>query len=179
MAERVIMPSMGLTMDEGTILEWLKQEGDPVAKDDALLVVETDKAALEVPSPYAGVLVSIAAQAGETIAVGGTIAFVGEPGEAVEERRSISPRRRQRRWRHSPRLERPPLLLGGARQRASSHREHVAWLASCGLDALALAGTGPSGRIVERDMRAVGLGGASRTARGAHHGLTSGAEAGR
>ena len=56
MAQRVIMPSLGLTMDEGTIVEWLKQEGDPIAKDDALLVVETDKAALEVPSPYEGVL---------------------------------------------------------------------------------------------------------------------------
>src|SRR5215212_6762172 len=84
MAERVIMPSLGLTMDEGTILEWLKHEGDSVSKDDALLVVETDKAALEVPSPHAGVLLSITAQAGETVAVGGTIAFVGEPGEAVE-----------------------------------------------------------------------------------------------
>jgi pyruvate/2-oxoglutarate dehydrogenase complex dihydrolipoamide acyltransferase (E2) component len=84
MAQRVIMPSLGLTMDEGTILEWLKQEGDAVAKDDPLLVVETDKAALEVPSPFAGVLVSISAAVGEIVAVGGTIAYVGEAGEVVE-----------------------------------------------------------------------------------------------
>src|SRR5215204_1266894 len=91
MAQRVIMPSLGLTMDEGTIVEWLKQEGDSIAKDDALLVVETDKAALEVPSPYEGVLLSIVATAGETVAVGETIGFIGEAGETVSAPAAATP----------------------------------------------------------------------------------------
>jgi pyruvate dehydrogenase E2 component (dihydrolipoamide acetyltransferase) len=154
MAERVIMPSLGLTMDEGTILEWLKHEGDSVSKDDALLVVETDKAALEVPSPYAGVLISITAQAGQTVAVGGTIAFVGEPGEAVEgtsaaqSSATAAPAAPQPAAREAA----PSVESAVARQFASPRARRVA--RELGLDALALAGTGPSGRVVERDVRA-------------------------
>jgi pyruvate/2-oxoglutarate dehydrogenase complex dihydrolipoamide acyltransferase (E2) component len=55
-ATPVTMPMLGLTMEEGTVAEWLKQEGESVAKDEPLLTVEMDKGTLEVPSPAAGIL---------------------------------------------------------------------------------------------------------------------------
>ena len=54
MATPVTMPVLGLTMEEGTVAEWLKHEGDTVAKDEPLLTVEMDKGTQEVPSPVAG-----------------------------------------------------------------------------------------------------------------------------
>jgi 2-oxoglutarate dehydrogenase E1 component len=67
------MPAMGDSVTEGTILEWLKKEGDTVAPDDALVEVSTDKVDAEVPSPAGGVLVKIHAQEGDTIAVGAVL----------------------------------------------------------------------------------------------------------
>src|SRR5687768_17751892 len=66
MPHQVTMPVLGLTMEEGTITEWLKQPGDSVEKEEPLLVVETDKSAVEVVSPATGVLSQIIAQAGQT-----------------------------------------------------------------------------------------------------------------
>ena len=65
----VIMPTLGLTMEEGTITEWLKREGEAVEKDEPLFVVETDKATNEVPSPASGVLQQIIAPVGATVPV--------------------------------------------------------------------------------------------------------------
>ena len=56
MSIEVTMPVLGLTMEEGTVAEWLKREGEPVAKDEPLLLVEMDKGTVEVPSPASGVL---------------------------------------------------------------------------------------------------------------------------
>ncbi len=67
------MPAMGDSVTEGTILEWLKQEGDTVAPDDALVEVSTDKVDAEVPSPVGGVIVKIHAQEGDTIAIGAVL----------------------------------------------------------------------------------------------------------
>src|SRR5438270_4231307 len=75
------MPVLGLTMEEGTVAEWLKHEGDTVAKDEPLLTVEMDKGTQEVPSPVAGVLRRIIVQAGTTVPVKAVIAEIGAPGE--------------------------------------------------------------------------------------------------
>ncbi len=72
------MPVLGLTMEQATIIEWVKAEGDRIEVDDCVLVVETDKAATDVPSPAAGILGRIIAPAGAEIPVGVTIAFLAE-----------------------------------------------------------------------------------------------------
>src|SRR5205823_2758129 len=77
----VIIPTLGLTMEEGTITEWLKREGEAVEKDEPLFVVETDKATNEVPSPASGVLQQIIAPVGATVPVRQPIAVIAEPGE--------------------------------------------------------------------------------------------------
>ena len=77
----VEMPAMGDSVTEGTVLEWLKQEGDAVAVDDALVEVSTDKVDAEVPSPAAGTIVKIHVAEGDTIAIGAVLCEIagGEP----------------------------------------------------------------------------------------------------
>src|ERR1700687_3249213 len=77
------MPVLGLTMEEGTVAEWLKKEGDSVKKDEPLLTVEMDKGTVEVPSPAAGILRRIVVQPGQTVPVKAIIAEIGEPGEVL------------------------------------------------------------------------------------------------
>lgn len=83
MAE-VRMPKMGDGMTEGTILRWLKKEGDTVAVEEPIAEIETDKANVEIPAEEAGTLVRIVAAEGETVPVGGVIAYIGEVGPATE-----------------------------------------------------------------------------------------------
>ena len=85
MPHQVTMPTLGLTMEEGTITEWLKQEGDQVAKEEPLFVVETDKSAVEVPAPADGVLRKILVPVGQAVPVSTPIAVIAQPGEAVDE----------------------------------------------------------------------------------------------
>src|SRR5215469_6677791 len=82
-ATQVTMPVLGLTMEEGTVAEWLKHEGDQVAKDEPLLTVEMDKGTVEVPAPAGGVLRRIVVQTGTTVPVRTLIAEIGEPGEVA------------------------------------------------------------------------------------------------
>jgi pyruvate dehydrogenase E2 component (dihydrolipoamide acetyltransferase) len=80
----VVMPQMGVSVSEGTITKWLKSEGDPIAADESLLEISTDKVDTEVPSPANGVLQQILAQEGETVAVGTKIAVIAPEGAEVE-----------------------------------------------------------------------------------------------
>src|SRR4051794_20747672 len=75
-------PAMGESVTEGTILEWHKQEGDPVEADEVLVEISTDKVDAEVPAPAAGVLVKIHAPEGETVQVGQLLAEIGTNGAA-------------------------------------------------------------------------------------------------
>src|SRR5215212_489180 len=152
MAERVVMPNLGLTMDQGIITEWLKQEGESVAKDEPLLVVETDKAALEVPSPYSGVLLSIREQAGATVPVGQPIGFIGEAGEAVQAPVNAPSVATVPNTTAAPSVQSPVAVPAGDAPRFISPRaRRVA--RELNLDVAAITGSGPGGRIVERDVQ--------------------------
>lgn len=83
MADNIIMPQLGESIAEGTIVKWLKQPGDQVKKDENILLISTDKVEAEIPSPSAGVLLNIAVGPGETVAVGTVLGQVGQAGEAV------------------------------------------------------------------------------------------------
>src|ERR671939_353771 len=79
----VVMPQMGVSVSEGTITKWLKQEGDQVESDEPLLEISTDKVDTEVPSPGSGTLTQILVQEGETVEVGTKLAVIGgAPAEA-------------------------------------------------------------------------------------------------
>jgi pyruvate dehydrogenase E2 component (dihydrolipoamide acetyltransferase) len=78
----VVMPQMGVSVSEGTITKWLKQEGEEIQADEPLLEISTDKVDTEVPSPGTGVVQQIIHQEGETVPVGERIAVIGAPGAA-------------------------------------------------------------------------------------------------
>lgn len=77
----VTMPQLGETVVEGTVARWLKAPGDPIDKLEPLLEISTDKIDTEIPSPAAGTLLAIIAAEGETVAVGGILAHIGDAGE--------------------------------------------------------------------------------------------------
>jgi pyruvate dehydrogenase E2 component (dihydrolipoamide acetyltransferase) len=81
-ATAVTMPQLGETVVEGTIVKWLKSEGDPVERDEPLFEISTDKVDTEVPSPVAGTLTQIKIQEGETVSVGTELALIEEGGAA-------------------------------------------------------------------------------------------------
>ncbi len=83
MAFEVKMPQLGLTMEEGTVSKWIKHEGDAVKVGDVILEITTDKLTNEVASEAEGTLLKIVAQEGEDVPVKGTLAWIGQPGEAI------------------------------------------------------------------------------------------------
>ena len=82
MATEIVMPRLSDSMEEGTILRWIKSQGDEVAVGDELVEIETDKANMVYESDAAGTLTEILAEEGDTLPIGEVIARVGEPGEA-------------------------------------------------------------------------------------------------
>ncbi|HKC77647.1 MAG TPA: biotin/lipoyl-containing protein, partial [Gaiellaceae bacterium] len=84
MATEVILPRLGQGMESGTIVRWLKSEGEPVAKGEPLFELDTDKVTQEVEAEANGVLLKIAVSEGE-VPVGQTVAFIGAEGEDVPE----------------------------------------------------------------------------------------------
>ena len=160
MATEVILPMLGETMNEGTIVAWSKDEGEAVRPGDVLFSVESDKATLEVEATTAGFLRKILAPAGSTVPVlslvalitatrdevvsapAGQVAAAPRPAAAAPSKTSDAP---------APIGESPspaPLLAG--RHTASPRARRAA--RERGLDLSRFAGTGPGGRIVERDL---------------------------
>ena len=83
MAKKVIMPKFGMDQEEGTVVRWLKQEGDSVEKGEPILEVETDKVNMEVEASSTGVLSGITADPGVTVPVGQVIAYIAAPDETL------------------------------------------------------------------------------------------------
>ena len=85
MAETVILPKWGLTMDEGTVRTWLKQEGDVVSEGETLVEVETDKITNELVAPINGILARILVESDATVEVGTPLALIAAtPEEAAQ-----------------------------------------------------------------------------------------------
>src|SRR5678816_345100 len=83
MATNVVMPQMGESIAEGTIVRWIKKVGDNVDRDEPLFEISTDKVDAEIPSPGAGVLTEIKVKEGETVPVNAVVAVIGGAGEKV------------------------------------------------------------------------------------------------
>ena len=81
MSTPVVMPQMGESIAEGTIVRWIKKVGDAVDRDEPLFEISTDKVDAEIPSPAAGVLLDIAVKEGETVPVNSVVATIGAAGE--------------------------------------------------------------------------------------------------
>jgi len=83
MSTPVVMPQMGESIAEGTIVRWIKKVGDAVDRDEPLFEISTDKVDAEIPAPAAGVLIAIAVKEGETVAVNSVVGTIGAAGEAT------------------------------------------------------------------------------------------------
>ena len=83
MTQIFTMPKFGQTMEEGTVIRWLKKEGDFVKRGEILLEVETDKAAMDVESDLEGTLLKILAQEGKVVPCGESLAWIGKADESV------------------------------------------------------------------------------------------------
>jgi pyruvate dehydrogenase E2 component (dihydrolipoamide acetyltransferase) len=151
----IVMPRLSDTMEEGTILRWLKRDGDFVRRGEELVEIETDKAAMVYESDGEGLL-RIVAAVGDTLAVGATIAHVGEAAGGVEAAAGADVEALE--------VERPAAAETAPPQAdATAHEEEGRVKASplarriareSGVDLHALAGTGPGGRIVRADVEA-------------------------
>ncbi len=199
MATKVVIEALSPTMEEGRLVEWKKQEGEPVAVGDVLAEVETDKAVMELVARAGGTLLKHIVEAGATVPVAEPVAVIGEPGEAAGEgekrgggeadgkrgsgaagQRSGAPQGTQpapgrdqptsmppappaqaatestaraaqpRAAEHRGAAQAPP--TAGTRVKASPLARKIA--AERGVDLGSLAGSGPEGRIVARDLEA-------------------------
>ena len=155
MAYEILMPQLGLTMEEGTVSSWLKHEGDAVKAGEAILEITTDKLTNEVTSEHDGVLLKIVAQEGEDIPVKGLLGYIGEAGEQVGGAAAPAavPVEAVAPAVASAAVIAPAAVsAGGGRIRISPFARKLA--ANMDVDYSALTGSGPSGRIVAKDIYA-------------------------
>ena len=153
MAYELLMPQLGLTMEEGTVSQWIKKEGDAVKVGDVILEITTDKLTNEVVSEYEGTLIKIVAQEGEDIPVKGLLAYIGQPGEAVGGAApAAAPAAEAAAAPAAPAAAPAPVAANGQRRRISPLARKTA--AKMGVDYSGIAGSGPSGRIVLKDILA-------------------------
>jgi 2-oxoglutarate dehydrogenase E2 component (dihydrolipoamide succinyltransferase) len=162
MATNVVMPQMGESIAEGTIVRWIKKVGDSVDRDEPLFEISTDKVDAEIPSPGAGVLTEIKVKEGETVAVNSVVAVIGSAGEQVVEvpeaavgqpeaesgKRGAESREPQVA---SPQPEpASPEPEAGNRQRTSPLVRRIA--REHNVDIRQINGTGISGRVTKNDI---------------------------
>jgi pyruvate dehydrogenase E2 component (dihydrolipoamide acetyltransferase) len=156
MATKVVMEALSPTMEEGRLVEWKKGEGDPVAVGDVLAEVETDKAVMELVARAGGTLLKQVVPAGTTVPVSQLVALIGEPGEAVENGKpapASAPAAPSTAGRATAPAAQPAptsTVLSTGRVKASPLARRIA--AERGIDLGNIAGTGPEGRVVLRDL---------------------------
>jgi pyruvate dehydrogenase E2 component (dihydrolipoyllysine-residue acetyltransferase) len=179
MSSQVTLPRLGQGMESGTIVKWLKSEGDQVEKGEALYELDTEKVTQEVEADASGVLLKILAGEGEEIEVGKPIAVIGEEGEEVSEEPDDSPEgeaedptkvteeegaeegepapEREEERERAREDEQPAPQPEVAEQRQDGGRVKASPLArriarERGIELSGLSGTGPEGRIVAEDV---------------------------
>ena len=156
MATEVILPRLGQGMESGTIVRWLKSEGEPVEKGEPLFELDTDKVTQEVEAEADGVLLKIAVAEGE-VPVGQTVAFIGAEGEAVPEVAAVAAATTKEDAKPSepepaPQATPAPaeVASGNGRIKASPLARRIA--RERGIELSGIRGTGPDGRIVAEDV---------------------------
>ena len=153
MAARIKMPMLGLTMTEGTIRKWWKQEGDPVEKGAPLFEVETDKALVDVEAPEDGWLLRVLVKAEQVVAVGTTVGVIGADKEDITAilAQAVTAPPSETGADLRPHLDAPKpagpsgpnLISPRARKLAEEHN----------IDWKGLQGTGPDGQVTEKDVQ--------------------------
>lgn len=147
MAVDIVMPRMGLTMEEGTVVAWLKQENEPVAAGEPLLEIATDKSTVEIESPADGVLGKILTGVGETVPVGQVIGILLKKGESAPPSSPTSSAPPVHEERLSSAQPSAPLMpVQGDKVKASPAARTLAQ--QLGVPLAEIRGSGPDGRVV-------------------------------
>ena len=151
----VIMPALGMAQETGKVLRWLKQDGEPVTKGEPLLEVETDKVTVEIEAPADGTLAGVRAPDGTEVPVGTVIAVVLAAGEVAAPVADPEPRVEQKveALATAPVPGAAPAPTRSRRRLASPKARRLAQ--AQGIDIDTLAGSGPNGAIVARDLEGV------------------------
>ncbi|HZO04745.1 MAG TPA: biotin/lipoyl-containing protein, partial [Solirubrobacterales bacterium] len=136
----IVMPRLSDSMEEGTILTWMKQVGDEVAVGDELVEIETDKANMAYEADIAGTLTEILAQEGDTLPIGAPIARIGGEGEAAPAPPAEEPESEPEPTPEPTPVSKPE-KLEGERVKASPLARRLA--KEKGIDLSAIAGSGP------------------------------------
>jgi pyruvate dehydrogenase E2 component (dihydrolipoamide acetyltransferase) len=155
----VIMAKFGDGMEEGTLLEWLKSEGDKVKAEEPIANIQTDKAIVELPAPASGKLAGLLVKPETTVAVGKTIAAILAEGESLPKdwggNGAATPKIEASEKPKTPVPEAPKAAAtpetNGGRAKVSPLARKIA--ESLGVDISRIQGSGPGGRIVEKDVR--------------------------
>lgn len=137
MATEIRVPTLGESVTEATVGKWLKKVGDAVAADEPLVELETDKVAVEVPAPSAGVIVAIDAREGDTVEVGGLLGSLDAAGKAAAAKETKAP------------AKAAPAAAKKSEAPISPAPRRV--IAETGVDAAAIRGTGKDGRVTKGD----------------------------
>jgi HAD superfamily hydrolase (TIGR01509 family) len=155
MAKAIIMPQVGQDIKTGIVVEWCVKENDYVNKGDIVAIVESDKATFEVEAYESGVLLKILYDAGAEVPVLDPIAYIGEPGEDLEELESadaatnktieITPSRKEKVEKETEQLRKQSIAVSPAAKRVA--RKY-------GVDLSKITGSGPDGRILKQDVLA-------------------------
>jgi pyruvate dehydrogenase E2 component (dihydrolipoamide acetyltransferase) len=155
MASDVILPALGMAQESGTILQWLKSEGDQVAQGEPLVVIETDKAAVELEAPAGGTL-AIKHVAGDVVPVAEVIAVILSPGEVSQSSPAVAPISRaaisSAAAHQAPARSTtaPSSAMHSGRRGASPKARRIA--AAHGVDISTLHGSGPGGVVLAADV---------------------------
>ncbi len=160
MSVDVIMPQMGESIAEGTLVKWLKSVGDTIERDEALFEISTDKVDAEIPSPAAGVLLEILVQEGETVEINTVVGRIGAEGEvaapaAPEPKADATPVTEPAQAeipRTQPVPAAAPTHTPGKATRLSPVVANIA--AEHGVDVSLIDGTGTGGRVTKKDILA-------------------------
>ncbi len=161
MPTNVIMPALGVAQEKGTLINWLKAEGQTVNKGEPLMEVETDKATVEVEAVASGILVNVTAAVGDEVPVGQTIALILAPGEMLPEasiahslpsaQQNPTLASAQLKPETSVRTPSPMARISGSRVLASPAARRIA--REEGIDLGTLKGSGPEGSVLVADVR--------------------------
>ncbi|MCL2122078.1 MAG: 2-oxo acid dehydrogenase subunit E2, partial [Clostridiales bacterium] len=146
MAYKLLLPKFGMAMEFAKVIEWLKNEGDYVEKEEAVLIVENEKLSNEIVSMEAGVLLRKVAQEGEKYLVGDLLAYLGAAGETIEDAESVEPAKAGK----NSAVQEGGATESGGRVVASPLAKKVA--AQLGVDIGKVPGSGPRGRVERADV---------------------------
>ena len=160
MATSIVMPQMGYDMHEGKVVRWLKKEGEEVTRGEVIAEIETDKATVEYEAYTGGVMAKIVAEEGVAIPVGGLIAVMTAPGEAIPEDILTDAAIASAADSPAPAataVEAPEAPIPAAAAPADTEEVRASPLArrlarERGFDLAIITGTGPDGRITEADI---------------------------